>query len=125
MKSELEKRIFEIVKERSKEGGVIQSELWSILGVDNREGSKAVLSLVRKGLIRREQVVYKGRKTYRLIYSPEVREKLSLKVNLNPVMEIPCFTCRELYRCGLGYYNPYKCNLLSRYISLNAESGGS
>ncbi len=124
MKSDLEKRIFEIVKERSKEGGVIQSELWSILGVDNREGSKAVLSLVRKGLIRREQIIYKGRKTYRLIYSPEAKEELSLKVNLNPVMEIPCFTCRELYRCGLGYYNPYKCSLLSQYILTNANSGG-
>ena len=97
MRAELERRILEIVKQRGK-SGVIQSELWSVLGVDNREGSRAVLSLVRKGLIKREQMLYKGRKTYVLKYVPEKLEEVSLRVSLNPVIKLPCFVCRELYR---------------------------
>lgn len=116
MRVELERRILEIVKQRSK-NGVIQSELWSLLGVDNREGSRAVLSLVRKGLIRREQILYKGRKTYVLKYVPEKLEEVVLKVSLNPVIKLPCFTCKELYRCGSGgFFNPYKCSLLTYFL---------
>lgn len=122
MRLELERRILEIVRQRSKDG-VIQSELWGILGVDNREGSRAVLSLMRKGLIRREQVMYKGRKTYVLKYTPEKLERVNLKVNLNPVIKIPCFTCRELYKCGMGgFFNPSKCNLLTYFIVSSSES---
>lgn len=116
MKIELERRILEIVKQRSK-SGVIQSELWSLLGVDNREGSRAVLSLVRKGMIRREQILYKGRKTYVLKYVPEKLEEIDFKVSLNPVIKLPCFVCKELYRCGTGgFFNPYKCNLLTYFL---------
>ena len=113
-----EKRILEIVKEKTKkEGGVVQSLLWSMLGIDNREGTKAVLALVRKGLIKREPVVFKGRRTYKLIYSPTKLTKVKVVVKLNPAMEIPCFSCKELYRCGSGgYYNPFKCILLSRFL---------
>ncbi|MEM0014791.1 MAG: Lrp/AsnC family transcriptional regulator [Zestosphaera sp.] len=122
MRLELERRILEVVKQHSR-NGVIQSELWSILGVDNREGSRAVLSLMRKGLIRREQVIHKGRKTYVLKYTPEKLEKVNLKVNLNPVIKIPCFTCKELYKCGMGgFFNPYKCNLLTYFILNSSES---
>ncbi len=121
MRAELERRILEIVKQRGK-NGVIQSELWSILGVDNREGSRAVLSLVRKGLIKREQMLYKGRKTYVLKYVPEKLEEVSLKVSLNPVIKLPCFVCRELYRCGTGgFFNPYKCNLLTYFLQSNSD----
>ena len=124
MELSLEERILEIVKEKtSSEGGVIQSLLWGMLGVDNREGTKAVLNLVRKGLIKREPIIYKGRRTYKLIYSPERVSKVNIIVSLNPVMGIPCFTCRELYRCGPGgYFNPYKCVFLSNFIrSLNSS----
>ncbi|OYT51354.1 MAG: MarR family transcriptional regulator [Desulfurococcales archaeon ex4484_204] len=114
----LEGRILGIVKEKTRsEGGVIQSVLWGVLGVDNREGTKAVLSLVRKGLIKREPIVFKGRRTYKLLYSPRTINKVEIIVSLNPVMNIPCFYCKELQRCGSGgYFNPYKCILLSRYI---------
>lgn len=122
MRLELERRILEIVRQRSK-NGVIQSELWSILGIDNREGSRAVLSLMRKGLIRREQVIYKGRKTYVLKYTPEKLERVNLRINLNPVIKIPCFTCKELYKCGMGgFFNPFKCNLLTYFIVSSFES---
>ena len=118
MEMSLEERILEIVKEKTaKEGGVVQSTLWGMLGIDNREGTKAVLSLVRKGLIKREPIVYKGRRTYKLIYIPKTVGKVKIVVSLNPVMSIPCFTCKELQRCGAGgYFNPCKCVLLSNFI---------
>ncbi len=118
MEVSLESKILEIIKSKTeKEGGVIQSTLWSTLGIDNREGTKIVLGLVRKGLIKREPVTFKGRRTYKLIYSPIKSAKLNIVVKLNPVMHIPCFTCRELLRCGMGgYYNPYKCLFLSHFI---------
>lgn len=118
MEVSVEERILEIVKEKTRsEGGVVQSVLWGMLGIDNREGTKAVLSLVRKGLIKREPVVFKGRRTYRLIYSPARAARVKIVISLDPVMHIPCFTCKELYRCGAGgYYNPFKCILLSRFI---------
>jgi len=118
MEESTEQKILEIVKEGTKnEGGVVQSTLWGILGIDNREGTKAVLSLVRKGLIKREPIVYKGRRTYKLIYNPSKIVQLKILVNLNPVIKIPCFTCKELQRCGAGgYFTPEKCLILSRFL---------
>ena len=118
MEQSLEDRILEIIKEKTEsEGGVVQSLLWKMLGIDNREGTKAVLNLVRKGLIKREPIVFRGRRTYRLIYSPRTIGRIKIVVSLNPVMSIPCFTCKELHRCGSGgYFNPQRCIMLSMFI---------
>jgi hypothetical protein len=107
------------VKEASKKGeGVIQSELWHALGIDSREGSKIVARLIRKGLLIREAVIHKGKKTYKLYYSDSIRTPVSISVNLNPAIEVPCFSCRQINRCGIGgYYDPTKCPLLTRYIT--------
>ncbi len=119
MEVSTEEKILKIVKDRTKsEGGIVQSTLWGMLGIDNREGTKAVLSLVRKGLIKREPVVYKGRRTYKLVYSPSKTTQVKILINLNPVSKIPCFTCKELQRCGAGgYFTPEKCIILSRFLS--------
>lgn len=115
---EIEEAILKIVKEATKKGeGVIQSTLWQRLGIDNREGTRAVINLVRRGLIKREPVVHKGRKTYKLTYVTRKKMKLKLVVNLNPVMRIPCFTCRSLSRCSEGnFYNPQKCVMLTSFL---------
>ncbi len=118
-KEGLEEKILEIVREASKKGdGIVQSELWRVLGVDSREGSKIVARLIRRGLLMREAIIYKGKKTYKLYYSDSVRAPVSIHVNLNPVIEVPCFSCRQISRCGIGgYYDPTKCPLLTRYIA--------
>lgn len=107
------------MKEASKKGeGVIQSELWHALGIDSREGSKIVARLIRRGLLIREAVIHKGKKTYKLYYSDSIRTPVSISVNLNPAIEVPCFSCRQINRCGIGgYYDPTKCPLLTRYIT--------
>ncbi|MEM4435064.1 MAG: hypothetical protein QXP10_03200, partial [Sulfolobales archaeon] len=65
-----EERVLEIIRESTKKsGGIVQSELWRILGIDSREGSKLIARLMRKGLLMREAITYKGKKTYILRYA--------------------------------------------------------
>jgi len=115
-REDIESKILDIVK-RSSDDGVIQSQLWSLLGIDSREGTKAVLKLVRAGLIKREPVVEKGRKTYKLIFVSKQHNDVNLVIRLNPVMSIPCFLCKDLERCGLGgFFNPLSCPKLTKYL---------
>lgn len=118
MQKSLEDTILEIVKEKTKnEGGIVQSVLWGLLEIDNREGTKTVLKLVRMGLIKREPVVHKGRRTYKLIYVTRKINSVKVMINLNPVMDVPCFTCKTLERCSAGgYFNPFRCIKLSTYL---------
>ncbi|MCS7099051.1 MAG: hypothetical protein RMH84_05440 [Sulfolobales archaeon] len=113
-----EDEVLKIIKESTKKsGGIVQSELWKILGIDSREGSKLVARLMRKGLLTRETVMYKGKKTYILRYADSTKIPLSISVSLNPVVEIPCFTCRQISRCSIGgYYDPTRCTLLTKYL---------
>ena len=62
----LERKAYEIIRKSGK-NGILQSELWRILGVDSREGSRIALRLLKKGLIEREPVVHNGKRTYRLM----------------------------------------------------------
>ncbi|MEM0454037.1 MAG: hypothetical protein QXO98_05225 [Sulfolobales archaeon] len=114
-----EDKILSLIKKGGEEG-VIQSELWAILGIDSREGSRAVNKLVKSGLIKREPINSKGRKTYRLIYVSKKSESVRLLVKLNPAMSIPCFLCRDLEKCGLGsYFNPLICGRLTKFLKVN------
>ncbi len=117
-KTSFEDKILDIVKKGGEEG-VIQSDLWALLGVDSREGSRAVMKLVRSGLIKREPIISKGRKTYRLIYVSKQLENVKLIVKLNPAMRIPCFLCKDLEKCGLGsYFNPLTCGRLTKFLQM-------
>lgn len=116
--------MLEIIKDSTKKsGGIVQSELWHILGIDSREGSKLIARLMRKGLLTREAVTHKGKKTYVLRYADNTRAPVSISINLNPVVEVPCFACKQINRCSIGgYYDPTRCFLLTRYLlSLGVE----
>ncbi|MCX8184446.1 MAG: hypothetical protein RMI56_06180 [Sulfolobales archaeon] len=120
-----EDKVLELVKELTKkDGGIVQSELWRILGIDSREGSKLVARLMRKGLLMREAIVHRGKKTYILKYSDTTKVPVSISVSLNPAIEIPCFTCRQISRCSIGgYYDPIRCTLLTKYLlSINIQN---
>jgi len=110
--------VLEIIKEETrKNGGIVQSELWHLLGIDSREGSKLIAKLIRRGLVSREAVTHKGKKTYILRYTDTTRAPVVIHVNLNPVIGVPCFTCRNINKCSMGgYYDPTKCPLLTRYL---------
>ena len=63
--SELEKKALKLIIEAGDEG-LLQQDLWKLLGIDSRDGSRIALRLAKKRLIYRELVSIKGRKTYRL-----------------------------------------------------------
>ena len=57
----------ELVRET---GGIHQSDFWKALDISSRKGSRIVDSLHEKGLIQREETVYKGHNTYYLSPAP-------------------------------------------------------
>ncbi len=59
--SEDERRGLELIRET---GGIHQSDFWKELDISSRKGSRIVESLSEKGLIAREETVYKGHNTY-------------------------------------------------------------
>lgn len=114
------------------EQGLLQQDLWKLLGIDSREGSRITLKLLKKKLIHREPVVVRGRRTYLLralvksipkegeeIQSARIPKpvNLDLKVKLDTVIEIPCFTCPYLETCGVGQLrDPTKCPKLTMWL---------
>ncbi|MGC8567367.1 MAG: helix-turn-helix transcriptional regulator [Caldisphaera sp.] len=97
--------------------GVLQSELWKMMGLDSREGSRLVLRLSKKGLIKREQVTVNGRRTYRLFVAEKPIESKILNISLSSILDIPCTTCPHIDECGLGgYYEPSTCPLMELWL---------
>jgi len=123
---ELERLALEMIRS-SGDDGILQSDLWRRLGLDSREGSRLVLRLAKKGLIKREQVVVNGRRTYKIRYTTPPTLELRVLVSLDDVISIPCFTCPYLGQCGPGNFNdPRTCPLLERWLQrrLQALSAG-
>ncbi|MEM4043678.1 MAG: hypothetical protein QW366_01420 [Sulfolobales archaeon] len=116
----IERKAFDIISSRSSSGGVTQTELWSLLGIDSKEGSRIVLRLLRRGLIMRKEAELNGRKAYILLLPGHIifREDLPEKVNMDSMREIPCFTCNIIFQCmNSADENWSRCDKLSRYIS--------
>ncbi len=122
--SELEQKALEIIKSRGEEG-IYQHELWKLLGIDSREGSRLALRLYKKGLIRREPAVHRGHRTYRLYLAKpgEVTVKtVELDVSLNVALEVPCFTCPFLNECyNGGFHDPRRCPRLTAWLASRAS----
>ncbi|AEM38429.1 B-block binding subunit of TFIIIC [Pyrolobus fumarii 1A] len=122
--SELEQKALEIIKSRGKEG-IYQHELWKLLGIDSREGSRLALRLYKKGLIVREPAVHRGHRTYKLyLAKPGSTTPRSFKmdVSLNVAIEVPCFTCLYLHECYTGgFHDPRKCPRLSIWLTSKTE----
>ncbi len=114
--STIEEEALRIIKE-SGDKGILQAELRRILGIDSREGSRLILRLLRKGVIRRKEEMYNGRKTFRIYYVETVQTEGRLKVRPGIALHIPCFTCPFLDTCGEGsIYNPERCPYLTAFI---------
>ncbi len=119
--SELEARALEIIRDRGDEG-IYQHELWKLLGIDSREGSRLALRLLKKGFIVREPVVHNGHRTYRLMLAKPMQRGAAaapeIVVSLNMALEVPCFTCPHLERCHEGgYFSPSVCPVLSKWLN--------
>lgn len=116
----LEEEAIRILKEKGDEG-IYQSELWKLLKVDSREGSRLALRLVKMGIARREPVVANGKRTYKLVIAESARRP-QLSVKVDGLMDIPCFSCSYLHKCSSGnFYNPETCLLLTRWLLMKAD----
>jgi hypothetical protein len=95
--------------------GILQTDLWQRLNTNSREGSRVMLKLERKGLVRREKVLHKGRWTFRLY--PQ-----HLPHNLDAVDDCPCFLCPSISSCGEGSkVSPPTCDQLTMWITQLAD----
>jgi len=114
---ELEDKALQLIRERGDEG-IYQHELWKMLGLDSREGSRLALRLLKKGLIVREPTVHNGRRTYKLFLAKQVKKKPKISIRIGNAIEVPCFTCRNLDKChNGGFYDPSTCPILASWIN--------
>lgn len=95
--------------------GLLQSELWKLLDISSREGSRLAKKFEEKGRITREKVLNEGRWTYKLIYKKE-------PVTLDSVAGCPCLICPELDKCfSGGTKDPNTCIELTAWIDPRIE----
>ena len=95
--------------------GLLQSDLWKLLDVSSREGSRLAKKFEEKGRITREKVLEEGRWTYRLVSKTE-------PVTLNSVKGCPCLICSEVEKCFRGgTKDPVYCQLLTAWIDPRIE----
>jgi hypothetical protein len=142
--NELEKKALKLIIDAGEEG-LLQQDLWKMLGIDSRDGSRIALRLAKKRLIYRELVNIRGRKTYRLTAlvdkipeeeeekkkeekAEEEREvkyvrkaprpiRLDVKVSMKLVTSIPCTICPYLEKCAPGqFYDPTRCMKLTQWL---------
>ncbi|MEM3659413.1 MAG: transcriptional regulator [Thermoproteota archaeon] len=113
----LEGKVLNIIM-RSKDG-VVQTDLYKMLNISSREGSRICLKLESWGLIKREKVLHKERWTYKLYSTRKVPKIDSLKGS-------PCFACQHFNRsCSSGSaISPERCELLDKWI-LTIDVGGA
>ena len=94
----------------TKDQGVLQVDLWRVLGASSREGSRIALKLENKGLIRREKELFDGRWTYRLFPKRQ-------PASINSVVECPCLMCPKDAKCGAwGGVSPNGCERLTEWV---------
>ena len=112
--SSVEQRALRFIYNAGDEG-LLQSELWKLLGVSSREGSRLAKKFEEKGRIIREKVLNEGRWTYKLINKTE-------PVTLNSVKGCPCLICSEVEKCFRGgTKDPVYCQLLTAWIDPRIE----
>lgn len=117
---QIEKKIIELVK-KAGEDGIIQRELWKLIGLDSRRGVRIIRRLEQQGIISRSEIIYKGRKTYILRPAIMMKAKTVIPDFLD---DIPCMFCPELPRCESGERNVINCPILNKWIEKKRREYG-
>ena len=98
------------------EDGLLQSDLWKLLDVSSREGSRLAKKFEEKGKVVREKVLNDGRWTYKLYFKKE-------PVTLESVEGCPCLICPEVDKCFRGgSIDPNVCLFLTSWIDPRLET---
>jgi len=105
----LEKLVLRLLRQR---GFVLQRTVSRQFGIDRTTTAKLVRRLVSRWLVEREKTWYKGRVTFKLFRLPVRSQSLKMLV------DIPCFGCREIDRCGVGSRNlsPVNCGKMDGWL---------
>ncbi|AWR97799.1 winged helix-turn-helix transcriptional regulator [Acidianus sulfidivorans JP7] len=110
-----EKLIQEKITEKG-ENGVSQQELAKSLGISTRELSIIIKRLIEKKVIQKKTVKENGKSVIKL-FAMKTVENANVYVNLDSVKDIPCFSCKLLYKCDNGaHVTPSSCPKLSEWI---------
>ncbi len=90
--------------------GILQSELWKVLGLTSRDGSRIASRLEKRKLIKRERVLENGRWTYNLL-------PLVIPIDTSSIEDAPCIRCTDEERCSLdSSISPLTCKLLEEWV---------
>lgn len=90
--------------------GVLQRDLWKMLGLDSRDCSRLVVRLERRGMIRREKMLDGDRWTYKLT-------PLQMPANVKSIERCPCTTCPYNSKCSLtGVISPLCCPWITEWV---------
>ncbi|MCI2414908.1 MAG: winged helix-turn-helix transcriptional regulator [Candidatus Aramenus sp.] len=96
--------------------GISQQELAKSVGLSTRELSVIIKKLIEKKQVIKKSVKENGKSIVKL-FAVQVFEEPKLLVELNNVVDIPCFSCKFLYKCNEGtHVNPNSCSKLSQWI---------
>ena len=113
-KMEVERKAMKLILEAGKEG-VLQSELWKLLDVSNREASRMAIKFVEKGKVCREKVLNNGRWTYKVFSMEEY-------VTINSIEGCPCLVCGEVEKCYTGgTKDPRTCLEMTAWVDPRIE----
>jgi predicted transcriptional regulator len=93
---------------KSRQEGVLQSDLWKALRIDSRKCSRIVAKLLKENLITREGESVEGIRTYRLYYADKSNSRRFKSLMAVEIFE-PCAGCIE--ECV-----PEHCAKLSEWI---------
>jgi hypothetical protein len=109
-----EQKALKLIFEAGEEG-LLQSELWKLLDISSREGSRMAKKFEEKEQVSREKVLNNGRWTYQLFSKKEV-------VTLDSVEGCPCLICPEVDKCFKGgSTDPTTCLDLTAWIDPRIE----
>ncbi|MBP1358223.1 MAG: winged helix-turn-helix domain-containing protein [Sulfolobus sp.] len=117
--SSYEELAFQKIKETG-DNGLPQKDLIKELGLSTKEASLIIKKLIEKKRIIKRSVKENGKSIIKLFAIDD--GGVDIYVSLSSMIEIPCYTCKNLKKCGNGsYISPSTCPQLSKYLLSNAK----
>ena len=113
-KSRIERQALKLIIDAGDEG-LLQTELWKLLDISNREASRIAKKLEEKDRVFREKVLNNGRWTFK-IYSTKKY------VTIDSIKDCPCLVCSDINRCfSGGQKDPRVCLELTAWLDPRIE----
>ena len=108
------KQAFQIIHESGSDG-ILQVEMWKILGAHSQKGTRIALNFLNSGVIKRRKELHESRWTYRLF-------SLKKAVTVNSIMDCPCMPCNDIDKCTPGrFVSPLLCKKLTYWMDPNSD----